>query len=1021
MDTSTDDIAQVLMNISYTQELREIVIRETRHIREQSPSSTNTEEDIARIVSANILVMQDSLDIEYKRKSVKLLLRPAITLNANAFPRVSEFLDRPIETTADYDTMLVNIESKAEEKNVESAGVAQNTSNVLLITGCAGSGKTHILHELAIRSVWKTEDVRIVYIHDFQTWARDSDAEAILYFVEKVKSAFIQDADFNDALQLGVHIGTTAGSICAQVLMAVKAYCIKKAKNSVPLKVLFCIDNYCQAKSSSLASKFMQMVCDYTSTMFVVAAVFDARAIGNNRSVKLPHAYHRTEAAAVITVRLIHECTHSIARIWRVDQPRLLAIVQRYTMFNPLEVTELFHYAKSARSINDFVQLASEFVCAFQSALPNLGSMHDFGFTCSDCDTVDYVNNSAKKTLLQAYFHLQARTPSHFQSQNFADSAMMDYHPCIRYNILADGHSVLQFSAPRMANYMLHCTFGDKCPLSEMSGLLGTSDQDRYDMAYAATMRLAQTPGPNIGDVVGPTTLHTLVETEAHDVYSEIRGLKRAVLGPQAVALVVQSEACGVRELSRTKGVDFGSRSATGESAMSYIVAGMVSSDGDMRAIMQALSINHMEAVGNAVPMSPMKRVVTGVNEALKLRELQNERREIEVILLGTSATVTNMDRCVIKDPMGRFAIKVVDITDVNYNDGHVVSPREYLHTPVDSPVSGGGQFFSAREDGFGERSTESVNGQRGYTLEAYNGQHSSYNHDGYDQERSSYTEHDNFNQQRSSYAEHNNFNQRSSYADNDNRGFYANQHPDSGATMLNKSSSSLEKQSPAKRRKRRCCGNGRYCWCFSKRCCLIFLPILAVILAGVGVTLYYVFPRIPVVTFERISVAQEQGNTVEQLLGSASINRQGVVTVPLIIHLNVTNPNFIPWTIHNVTVDGFLANSTQDDFPVGEGGLREPFKMPKKTNTNDMPIYFNFRLSTDNDNYLSAAQTVQKSCSAGGPSLRFKYKAKIILKAISWLGIKPVISDTISFACPVSEIESLGINISDLTGLAGV
>ncbi|KAJ2137958.1 hypothetical protein IWW43_005398 [Coemansia sp. RSA 1935] len=358
-----------------------------------------------------------------------------------------------------------------------------------------------------------------------------------------------------------------------------------------------------------------------------------------------------------------------------------------------------------------------------------------------------------------------------------------------------------------------------------------------------------------------------------------------------------------------------------------------------------------------------------------------------------------------------------------SYNDGHVVSPREYLHTPVDSPVSGGGQFFSAREDGF-ERSAESVNGQRGYTLEAYNGQqhssynqqHSSYNHDGYDQERSSYAGNDNYNQH-SSYAGNDNYNQRSSY----NQGFYANQHPDSGATMLNKSTSSLEKQSPAKRQKRRCCGNGRYCWCFSKRCCLIFIPILLVILAGVGVTLYYVFPRIPVVTFERISVAQEQGSSVEQLLGSASINRQGVVTVPLVIHLNVTNPNFIPWTIHNVTVDGFLANSTQDDFPVGEGGLLEPFKMPKKTNTNDMPIYFNFRLSTDNDNYLSAAQTVQKSCSAGGPNLQFKYKAKIILKAISWLGIKPVISDTISFACPVSEIESLGINISDLTGLVGV
>ncbi|KAJ1756223.1 hypothetical protein LPJ69_004851 [Coemansia sp. RSA 1752] len=664
-DTSTDDIAQVLMNISYSQELREIASQETRNIREQSPSSTNIEEDIARVVSANILLMQDSLDIEYKRKSVQLLLRPAITLSAHVFPRVSDFLDCPIETTGDYDPMLVNIESKAEKDISEATSVAANTNNVLLVTGCAGSGKTHILHELAIRSVWKTENVRIVYINDFQTWALDSDAEAILYFVEKVKSAFIQDTDFNDSFQLGVHIGTTAGSICMQVLMAVKAYCLKWASNNVPLKVVFCIDNYCQAKSSSLASKFMQMVCDYTSTMFVVAAVFDARVIGNNQVVKLPPAYHRTEAAAVITNVLIRQCTHSIARIWRVDQPRLLAIIQRYTMFNPLEVTELFQYAKSARTINDFVQLASEFVCMFQSALPNLGFVHDFGFANnSDGDTVDYVNNSAKKTLLQAYFHLQAKTPSHFKSQNFSNTAMMDNHPCIRYSILADGCSVLQFSAPRVANYMLYCTFGNECPLVEMSGLLGTSDQDRYDMAYAATQRLAQTPGPNIADVVGPATLHTLVETEAHAVYSEIQGLKRTVLDPRAVALVMQSEACGVNEPSRTKGVDFGSRSSTGESDMTYIIAVMVSSDGDMRAIMQALSTSSAEA-GNAGPMSPTKRVLMGVGEALKLREVQKEGRKAEVILLGTSAAVSNLDRCVIRDPSGQLIIKVVDITDV--------------------------------------------------------------------------------------------------------------------------------------------------------------------------------------------------------------------------------------------------------------------------------------------------------------------------------------------------------------------
>ncbi|KAJ2813328.1 hypothetical protein H4S07_000766 [Coemansia furcata] len=229
-------------------------------------------------------------------------------------------------------------------------------------------------------------------------------------------------------------------------------------------------------------------------------------------------------------------------------------------------------------------------------------------------------------------------------------------------------------------------------------------------------------------------------------------------------------------------------------------------------------------------------------------------------------------------------------------------------------------------------------------------------------------------------------------------------------------------------RRRRRCCGGGRYCFCFSKRCCMVFIPVLILILAGLGVTLYFVWPRIPEVKFNQVGVAKStsptgKDTTVSDIVDGATINRKGVVTVPLIIHLNVTNPNFIPWTIHNVTIDGYLRNPTAggDNFPVGEGGLHTPFSMPKKSEGNDMPIYFNFRLDTNNTNYLAAAQIVQQACTPGGPQLRFYYKAQVILHAISWLGIKPTISDTINFDCPISQINDLGIQVSDLTGLGNL
>ncbi|KAJ2786301.1 hypothetical protein GGI15_001638 [Coemansia interrupta] len=266
---------------------------------------------------------------------------------------------------------------------------------------------------------------------------------------------------------------------------------------------------------------------------------------------------------------------------------------------------------------------------------------------------------------------------------------------------------------------------------------------------------------------------------------------------------------------------------------------------------------------------------------------------------------------------------------------------------------------------------------------------------------------------------------------------FYSNKHPESGVTVAGDGSEKdmLGGSGKKRRRERRkCCGNGMYCWCCSRKCCCIFLPILAVILVALGITLFFVFPRIPEVTFTGISVAKTglslssdssttgSASDFSKLAENVNVNRQGVVTVPLIIHLNVTNPNYIPWTIHNVTVDGLLRNTTAggSDFPVGNGFLTEPFNMPKRTNSNDMPIQFNFKLDTSNNNYLDAAKIVQDSCSPGGQNLRFHYSAKVILRAIAWLGIKPVISDTINFACPISDIESLGISLSNLTGLLG-
>ncbi|KAJ1678881.1 hypothetical protein EV182_003164 [Spiromyces aspiralis] len=164
-------------------------------------------------------------------------------------------------------------------------------------------------------------------------------------------------------------------------------------------------------------------------------------------------------------------------------------------------------------------------------------------------------------------------------------------------------------------------------------------------------------------------------------------------------------------------------------------------------------------------------------------------------------------------------------------------------------------------------------------------------------------------------------------------------------------------------------------------------------------------------------SSTNSNNNIVDQLIGNIGFERNGVVTVPLAIHLNVSNPNYIQWTINNVTVDGFIDIGSGDKYNVGKGMLPEKFKMPKKSVDNDMVILFNFHLDPNLDNFRQAAQVVTNSCVPNGPPLKFSYDAKVSIKPISSLGIKPKISDTVNFDCPLQGIEQLGISIKDITG----
>ncbi|PVU99717.1 hypothetical protein BB559_000443 [Furculomyces boomerangus] len=212
-----------------------------------------------------------------------------------------------------------------------------------------------------------------------------------------------------------------------------------------------------------------------------------------------------------------------------------------------------------------------------------------------------------------------------------------------------------------------------------------------------------------------------------------------------------------------------------------------------------------------------------------------------------------------------------------------------------------------------------------------------------------------------------------------------------------------------------------RYCCCFSKKACIVFSIFMLFLLAGLAVAGYFLWPRIPNAKLKNIGVASTSGSSsstnsaINNAIQGTRIETSGNVVIPLVLEISVSNPNYIPWTFNNVTADGTIQLNDGSQYKIGSGGLSSPFTMPRLSENNPMLINFNFVLDPKSSNFVSAANLVKSACTAGGPAIKLNYVATIHINAISWLGIRPTVSDSANFNCPISDLQGMGIDVPAL------
>ncbi|KAJ3057142.1 hypothetical protein HK097_000070 [Rhizophlyctis rosea] len=235
--------------------------------------------------------------------------------------------------------------------------------------------------------------------------------------------------------------------------------------------------------------------------------------------------------------------------------------------------------------------------------------------------------------------------------------------------------------------------------------------------------------------------------------------------------------------------------------------------------------------------------------------------------------------------------------------------------------------------------------------------------------------------------------------------------------------------------------GKTRYCCgCFGSRraCWGTFCGCFLILLAAIGVTIFFLFPRIPTVNtgdpyvpsgevasrmatqFDASRVntnfTYQAGPRVTGTLAERSLN----LTMGLAIDISVASENYIDIKLTKIKGEGQLLDTngapiTMDKIKV-DAGLDGPTFYKHTTTNITVPVLFSYgmarTLTADDTKVLSVLQSV---CGGNGGSFRMLLDVDLTIDLIKWLpnnkGTIPLPQRTISFPCPAdlrSAITSL-------------
>ncbi|KAI8610384.1 hypothetical protein BC830DRAFT_1146034 [Chytriomyces sp. MP71] len=228
---------------------------------------------------------------------------------------------------------------------------------------------------------------------------------------------------------------------------------------------------------------------------------------------------------------------------------------------------------------------------------------------------------------------------------------------------------------------------------------------------------------------------------------------------------------------------------------------------------------------------------------------------------------------------------------------------------------------------------------------------------------------------------------------------------------------------------------NRRFCACFRTRrgCGSTIITVVIFVLGGIGVALYFLWPRLPTISISDPYIPGDMMNPVS-ITGSplnATADSPFAVTIALAVDVNVYSPNYENVPTNAILFSGkLLGPDNMKPVPNGPTVTGQAAKTDFKARSNTaftMPLSLSYsitNLAATLDNSRDAITLLEGRCMGQqGAQARvyIGYTVSVDLTILAWTGFKPSSSGRSSFVCPniPQLVKASGVQIAGLDGTA--